>query len=291
MSKNTVLRLLVFGVGVPLFILVVLFAPFARNILIVLFVLVVQVLSVREMSALLAAKKMHIRERLITALSAGLGIITYLTPVVMGQDSGIAAWLTVILTSAMLLCLAILAPAAFTPAEEFEKILSGASGGLLAFFYCGVLGSLLIALSSYFSQSAAAIFTFTLMTFGNDSLAWLTGMTLGRRRGIVAVSPAKSVAGFVGGMAGSLVAGILSYYVFPAAGFDSVLLALLMGGAIGISTIVGDLVESAFKRSAGVKDSSTLVPGRGGVLDSFDSLLFSAPVFLALSLLLGLFQS
>jgi len=291
LSKNTVLRLLVFTVGVPLFILVVLFAPFARNILIVLFVLVVQVLSVREMSALLAAKKIHIRERLITALSAGLGIITYLTPLVMGQDPGIAAWLTVVLTSAILLCLAILAPAAFTPADGFEKILSGASGGLLAFFYCGVLGSLLIALSSYFSQSAAAIFTFTLMTFGNDSMAWLTGMTLGRRRGIVAVSPAKSVAGFIGGMAGSLVAGILSYYAFPAAGFGSVLLAVLMGGAIGITTIVGDLVESAFKRSAGVKDSSTLVPGRGGVLDSFDSLLFSAPVFLALSLVLGLFQS
>lgn len=291
MSKNTVLRLLVFGLGVPLFILVVIFAPFARNILLVLLVLTVQALSVREMTALLAARSILIRGKLVTALSVSLGIITYIVPIVMGPNSDIGAWLMVVFASAILLCLVMLAPIAFTPAEGFEKILSGVSGGLLAFFYCGILGSLLIAMASYFTQSAAAIFTFTLMTFGNDSLAWLTGMTLGKRRGIIAVSPAKSSAGFAGGMAGSIAAGALSYIIFPLSGFSSVFLAVLMGGAIGVATIIGDLVESAFKRSAGVKDSSTLVPGRGGVLDSFDSLLFSAPIFLVFSLLFGLFQS
>ncbi len=63
-----------------------------------------------------------------------------------------------------------------------------------------------------------------------------------------------------------------------------------MGSAIGAAVIVGDLFESALKRSAGIKDSGSAVPGRGGFLDSFDSLLFAAPVFYGLSLLFGFFR-
>ena len=60
---------------------------------------------------------------------------------------------------------------------------------------------------------------------------------------------------------------------------------------MSIFVIVGDLVESALKRSAGVKDSSTIVPGRGGILDSFDSLLFSSPIFVFASLIAGFFPA
>lgn len=291
MSKNTVSRLLVFGLGVPLFVLVVLFAPFARNILLVLLVLTVQAHSAGEMSALFAARGTRIRSRLVSTLSLSLGIISYLAPYILGDSVGLSSWLLLPSAAAMLFCLMILSPIAFSQASAFESILAESAGSLLTFFYCGVLGSVLIILASYFRQSAAAIFTFTLMTYGNDSLAWLTGMTLGKRRGLVAVSPAKSLAGFIGGMAGSLAAGALSFILFPSAGYASVLLAVLVGGLTGVASVIGDLVESAFKRSAGVKDSSTIVPGRGGVMDSFDSLLFSAPVFLSLSLLFNLFRS
>ena len=63
-----------------------------------------------------------------------------------------------------------------------------------------------------------------------------------------------------------------------------------MGLVVGCAAIVGDLFESALKRSAGVKDSGTMVPGRGGFLDSIDSLLFAAPAFYGMSLLFQLFQ-
>lgn len=291
MSKNTVSRLLVFGLGVPLFIVVVLFAPFARNILLVLLVLTVQMLSAKEITSLFAAKGIAIKGRLVAILSVALGSISYLAPFILGPTSELHSWLLLPLGASILFCLGLLSPIAFTPTSGLAGVLAESAGTLLSFFYCGILGSLLIALASYFTQSAAAIFTFILMTFGNDSLAWLTGITLGKRRGIIAVSPSKSVAGFVGGMAGSLLAGALSFSLFPDAGYPSLAFAILAGGVMGVFTMLGDLVESAFKRSAGVKDSSALVPGRGGVMDSFDSLLFSAPVFLALAIVFKLFQS
>ena len=105
----------------------------------------------------------------------------------------------------------------------------------------------------------------------------------------MAVSPNKSLAGFAGGLLGSLLAALISYYLFPRAGIGSLAALLFTGLCVGVTVILGDLVESALKRSAGVKDSSSFIPGRGGILDSFDSLLFSAPLFIALASLWGFF--
>ena len=129
------------------------------------------------------------------------------------------------------------------------------------------------------------------MTSGNDSMAWLVGVSVGRKRGIVAVSPNKSLAGFLGGLSGSLLAGLISYYLFPNAGIASLISLLFVGLCVGVTVILGDLLESALKRSAGVKDSSSFIPGRGGILDSFDSLFFSAPLFIALASIWGFFSS
>ncbi len=187
--------------------------------------------------------------------------------------------------------LASIAPFAFAKADEFPLLLARISASLFVFFYCGALGAFLAYITSCFGQSVAPVLTFALMTFGNDSLAWLVGMTLGRRRGIVAVSPGKSLAGFIGGFAGSIAAGALSFFLFPEAGYGSMLGALALGLAIACTTILGDLAESAMKRSASVKDSSEIVPGRGGILDSFDSLLFSAPAFVVIAAFMGFFPS
>jgi len=110
----------------------------------------------------------------------------------------------------------------------------------------------------------------------SDSLAMWIGGAIGKRKLSPTVSPGKTVAGFVGGMAGGIIVAVLLFYWRLS---DYELIDLLMAGLL-VSFVgqLGDLVESCWKRSIGIKDSSNIIPGHGGVLDRFDSLLFASPV-------------
>ena len=110
----------------------------------------------------------------------------------------------------------------------------------------------------------------------SDSAQYYTGRAFGRRPLAPAISPKKTVEGAVGGVVfGTLATAIGGHYVFV----TPMWLLALLGVAISLLGIVGDLFESLLKRSAGVKDSSHLIPGHGGVLDRIDSWLFAAPVY------------
>jgi phosphatidate cytidylyltransferase len=98
---------------------------------------------------------------------------------------------------------------------------------------------------------------------------------LGRNRPWTRISPRKSVEGSIGGFAAAILAGLVARAWF--APFLSARDALLLGAMVGLFAQVGDLVESLLKRDAGHGDSSELIPGHGGILDRFDSLLFGAP--------------
>jgi phosphatidate cytidylyltransferase len=232
-----------------------------------------------------------IKGKLITTLSLLLSGFVYLYPWANQYFMLPFSPIEFFFLLCMLFCLATLVPFVFVSSGKIESILPEISANLYSFFYCGILGSFIVYIIACFGQLKAPVFTFALLTFGNDSLAWLVGKTLGKHRNVVAVSPNKSIEGFVGGMMGSLIGSVLAFFLFPEAGFESIWRALGLGLAMSIAVIIGDLVESALKRSAGVKDSSTIVPGRGGVLDSFDSLLFSAPVFVFVSLAVGFFPN
>jgi phosphatidate cytidylyltransferase len=107
-----------------------------------------------------------------------------------------------------------------------------------------------------------------------DSCAYFVGGAIGRTRLAPSVSPNKSVEGAVAGLVGAAIAA-------PLLGLGLGLPPVLMAGyglAIGLATIVGDLIESLIKRHTGVKDSGVLIPGHGGLLDRMDSLLLCAPV-------------
>jgi len=280
---------MIFFFGVPLFILIVLYASFERSILLAFFVCIIQFIAVREASALFGAKGIHVDRAYLTILSILASVVVYLAPLLSGIFPLQPSSLEILLATGVTGSLAVLAPYAFARRDDFEALLHTMAASLFVFLYCGVLGSFLVYITSCFGQQIAPVFAFTLMSFGNDSMAWLSGVTLGRRRGLVAVSPAKSLAGFIGGFLGSIAAGIIAYVLFPGSAFGSLAAILVVSAIMGVTVITGDLFESAMKRSAGVKDSSSIVPGRGGVLDSFDSLLFSAPVFVLLSALMGFF--
>ena len=122
-----------------------------------------------------------------------------------------------------------------------------------------------------------------LLTWASDIGAYAVGRSIGRHKLIPSVSPGKSVEGAVGGLATSIVVAWLyiAFLLHPATSLGlkgGVLGAMLFGAIISAVAQLGDLTESLLKREAGVKDSSALLPGHGGVLDRVDSLLFVLPV-------------
>jgi len=114
------------------------------------------------------------------------------------------------------------------------------------------------------------------LTWLNDTVAYFTGRRWGRRRLLARVSPGKSWEGAVAALAATAAAGAV---LLPSLDLFDARRGFAVGAVVGVVAPLGDLVESAFKRDAGVKDSSGLVPGHGGILDRFDSALFSVPAF------------
>lgn len=113
--------------------------------------------------------------------------------------------------------------------------------------------------------------------WGSDSMALYVGKSIGRRKLYVEMSPNKTVEGAVGSFIGGLIGVLLiKFTILAVMPLSS---AIILGLVVSFTTIIGDLVESMFKRDAGVKDSSSIVPGHGGFLDKIDSVTFAGPAF------------
>ena len=115
------------------------------------------------------------------------------------------------------------------------------------------------------------------VTFMSDTGGYFAGRFFGRHKLYEAVSPKKTIEGAVGGTAFSVTAALLSRQFMPGMEVLSLLDCFIIGVFGAGFAIVGDLVESLIKRGFGVKDSGTLIPGHGGLLDRIDGLLFCAP--------------
>ncbi len=112
-------------------------------------------------------------------------------------------------------------------------------------------------------------------TWSNDTVAYFVGRGWGRRRIAPELSPGKTVEGALGGVLACIIAAWVAALFYTQLPLWPV---LLLGLIIGVAAQVGDLVESAVKRQAGIKDAGKLIPGHGGILDRFDSMLFTAPL-------------
>jgi phosphatidate cytidylyltransferase len=168
------------------------------------------------------------------------------------------------------------------------------AGGMLSFGYAiryhdSVMGYDLVA-AKHLTLGALALrippggvlLVFPLLvTWASDIGAYFVGRAIGGRKLIPTVSPGKTVAGAVGGLVASMLVAVLyaRAVLVPVASLGFTPWgAILFGGVISVAAQVGDLFESLIKREGGVKDSSRILPGHGGILDRFDSLIFVMPV-------------
>ncbi|MDQ3211664.1 MAG: phosphatidate cytidylyltransferase [Acidobacteriota bacterium] len=154
-------------------------------------------------------------------------------------------------------------------------ILRDTAAALFPVVYIGLPLGALAAVRVAGGREAVLLLILCIVT--SDSAQYYTGRALGRRPLAPSISPKKTLEGAFGGLVfGTMCMAVVGRVVFPAAGFP---ILLLVGATISALGIVGDLFESLLKRSAGMKDSSALIPGHGGVLDRIDSWLFAAPVY------------
>lgn len=135
-------------------------------------------------------------------------------------------------------------------------------------------------------QGNSLILAVMLLVWTADIGAYFSGRRFGRRKLALQVSPGKSWEGLYGGLAGSLALTLL-VGLYRGWAVGDLLMALLGAALVVLISVVGDLTESMFKRQSGIKDSSNLLPGHGGVLDRIDSLTAAVPMFAVLLWLHG----
>ena len=116
-----------------------------------------------------------------------------------------------------------------------------------------------------------------IIAFGTDIFAYFSGVFLGKHKLCPTLSPKKTVEGAIGGMIGALVFSLLfgNFFLEPGHAFNARFIIMILIGSV--VSMLGDLSASAFKRQMGIKDYGNLIPGHGGILDRFDSVLFVAP--------------
>lgn len=177
------------------------------------------------------------------------------------------------------------------PFTDNAKVLTGhiyiaVPCGLLSFIamYPGV--SFLLPYSPYI------LLAFFILIWIYDTGAYVTGSTMGKHKLFVRISPKKSWEGVFGGMFFSLAASVGIYYWY--ASFDFVVLSLAewlgLALTVTVAATFGDLTESLLKRNYGVKDSGSILPGHGGMMDRFDSIFIAAPAAFVYLMLLGVFN-
>ena len=271
--NNMIKRISLALVAVPVLLALIFITPHYSHLLLNLVIAVLSALGALEVRNLFLKRNTVLNPVLTIILSLTFPVLSIL--IVMGIIP--ESWLIpgfLFIVSLLIFIIAIT-----RNKEKITDALDRLPAYCFVILFPGFFMSYLIRFSA-FADSSILFLIFLTFVFGNDTFAYFFGMLLGKgNRGIFSVSPNKSAAGLAGGIAASGFAGFIYFNIFPELFNNNLISAILIGVCIAFTSVIGDLLESAMKRSADEKDSGTLMRGRGGVLDSIDSVLFSAPLF------------
>lgn len=202
------------------------------------------------------------------ALVGYMGCILYYLIVFSGQT----AYTMTVLIALLILFMAVYV---FTYPRYRTDQVTGAFFGVV---YVAVMLSFIYELRMM-EHGRYLVWLIFLASWGCDTCAYCVGMLIGRHKMSPKLSPKKSVEGAVGGVVGAaLLGGIYAYAVSGQIGEGHIVSFAVICAAGGLISMVGDLAASAIKRNHGIKDYGKLIPGHGGILDRFDSVIFIAPV-------------
>lgn len=155
-----------------------------------------------------------------------------------------------------------------------HRELADAMATLTGIFYVIFL-SFHVTLVEQIAEYGIMVWLIFLTAFGTDSMAYFSGYVFGKHKLAPKISPKKTIEGSIGGILGSvLFCALFGYFVIP----HLLLHCIILGILGGVISQFGDLTASIFKRKMGIKDYGNLIPGHGGILDRFDSVLFTAPM-------------
>lgn len=219
------------------------------------------------------------RPRKMLGLASGL-VLFATTLLVAMQIAGLAPVAMAAIASFALLVVLLFAIFAVELFAVSEHPLRNVAATMLGVVYVAVPMAIMLFIPLLLAGRCWSPWCFLFYLFivwGNDVFAYLVGITLGRHRLCERISPKKSWEGFFGGVAGALAVGAVAAWMLDA----NYAMWIGLAAVVAIASVVGDLVESMFKREAGIKDSGNILPGHGGVLDRFDALIYSAPFALA----------
>ncbi|MDR0601821.1 MAG: phosphatidate cytidylyltransferase [Treponema sp.] len=287
--KKFVERLFVFFIGLPLVIFVILFLPFRNHLALNILVIISSGLGAVEFAQILGKKNLIL-------CGPEAFVLGSLLPLAAALELSFGAPQGTVLAGLILGASWLLVSRVFSREDKLASYTSRTAAGISVMIYPGLFMMWIIRMVILAGEEAGRsslpapqsviilVFVFTVMI--NDSIAWVAGMLFGKgNRGIIPASPNKSTAGFIGGIAAAVLAGAAGVFLFPSVFVPRLLPSLpsglITGFLMGTAASLGDLLESALKRSSGIKDSGSIIPGRGGVLDSIDSIAFAAPVFYA----------
>ena len=278
-------RLGLFFLGIPLFVATVLLVPHFHYIVFQVEIIVFVSLAIMEVRQILAQRmQVYPVAHLVAAgvlppLAAAASCVFGISPIL------------ILFAGAAAIILIFIFEFAYSFSGHFEASIERLSSGFFVILYPGYL-VVFLSLLTQWQNAGAIICTLFLMVFGCDSFAWLFGILLGKgNRGVLPASPNKSVAGFIGGYAGSIAGCLVGRFLWPDAFPGAIWKLIAVAVCIATAAIIGDIAESILKRSGGLKDSGAVMPGRGGILDTIDSVLLSSPVFYFLCGALFSFQS
>ncbi|MDA3838959.1 MAG: phosphatidate cytidylyltransferase [Candidatus Delongbacteria bacterium] len=262
MNKNMVVRSIVALIAAP----VILYLPFLGNQYFTLFIFVISFLGTKELVSFYEKKGIHLNKTTTFLVS-----LVPITVLFYDLNTGIEV--------AFILVLLLFLLELFRNKENPTQIVSGYA---LAFIYLGIFPAALLA-TMKMTEPIIFIYIYSVI-MATDIFAYFGGMTCSKmfKTHPLAkkISPKKTIEGSISGIVFAMAAGILIYKYTPMYEMRNLDLnnVLILSFIISIVGQLGDLFESMLKRDCGVKDSSNIIPGHGGILDRFDSVIFISPI-------------